>query len=95
MKMKILKRNGLENFNFGKLAINEHFIYVDGSFEFFAIKTNENYAVLINADGEFACARAYKNCLSLSTTGARVFPTFEKAVEFCERENQLDIEYMR
>lgn len=45
--MKTLKENVLENINFDKIARNEHFIYVDGAFEFFAIKVSEDYAVFI------------------------------------------------
>ena len=76
--MKTLNENGLENINFDKIALNEHFIYVDGAFEFFAIKVSDDYAVFINADGKFICAKAFKNCLSI---GAGV--VFSEAVEAC------------
>ena len=44
--MKILKKNGLQNIGFDKLTINEHFIYADGAFEFFAIKVSKDYAAV-------------------------------------------------
>lgn len=81
--MKTIKVNGLENINFDKIAPNEHFIYVDGAFEFFAIKVSEDYAVLINADGNFICAKAFKNCLSIGAGVTSEFPTFDEAVEAC------------
>jgi|GEM_PF-1045920 len=81
--MKTLKKNGLENINFDKIAINEHFIYMGESFEFFAIKVSEDYAVFINADGKFICAKAFKNCLSIGAGVVSEFPTFDKAVEAC------------
>lgn len=84
--MKTIKKDGTKNIDFGSIAINEHFIYNDEPFEFFAIKVNENYAVLINADGKFICAKAYKNCLSLGSIGVFEFSTFDKAVEACEND---------
>lgn len=33
--MKTLNENGLEKINFDNIAINEHFIYIGESFEFF------------------------------------------------------------
>lgn len=81
--MKIIKENGLKNINFDKVAINEHFIYAGGSFEFFAIKVSEDYAVFINADGNFICAKAFKNCLSIGAGIVSEFPTFAEAVEAC------------
>ena len=82
--MKILKKNGWQNIGFDRLTINEHFIYVDGSFEFFAIKVSEDYAVFINGAGEFICAKAFKNCLSIGAGIVSEFPTFAEAVEACE-----------
>lgn len=81
--MKILKKNGLQNIGFDRLTINEHFIYVDGSFEFFAIKVSEDYAVFINGAGEFICAKAFKNFLSIGAGIVSEFPTFAEAVEAC------------
>ena len=81
--MKTLKENGFENINFDKIALNEHFIYVGGSFEFFAIKVSEDYAVFINTDGNFICAKAFKNCLSIGAGIVSEFPTFAEAVEAC------------
>lgn len=81
--MKIIKEDGLKNINFNKVAINEHFIYAGGSFEFFAIKVSEDYAVFINADGNFICAKAFKNCLSIGAGIVSEFPTFAEAVEAC------------
>lgn len=37
--MKTLKENGLENINFDKIAINEHFIYIGESFEFLRLRS--------------------------------------------------------
>lgn len=37
--MKTLNENGLENINFDKIALNEHFIYVDGAFEFLRLRS--------------------------------------------------------
>lgn len=84
--MKTLKKDGTKNIDFDSIAINEHFIYADEPFEFFAIKVNENYAVFINADGLFVCAKAYKNCLSLGAIGVFEFSTFAEAVEACEKD---------
>ena len=84
--MKTLKENGFENINFDKIALNEHFIYVSGSFEFFAIKVSEDYAVFINADGNFICAKAFKNCLSIGAGIVSEFPTFAEAVEACGKD---------
>ncbi len=81
--MKTLKENGLENINFDKIAINEHFIYMGESFEFFAIKVSEDYAVFINADGKFICGKAFKNCLSIGAGIVSEFSTFAEAVEAC------------
>lgn len=81
--MKTLKENGLENINFDKIAINKHFIYIGESFEFFAIKVSDDYAVFINADGKFICAKAFKNCLSIGAGVVSEFPTFAEAVEAC------------
>jgi hypothetical protein len=84
--MKTLKKDGTKNIDFDNIAINEHFIYNDEPFEFFAIKVNENYAVFINADGKFICAKAYKNCLSLGAGGVFEFSTFAEAVEACKND---------
>lgn len=84
--MKTLKKDGTKNINFDSIAINEHFIYNDEPFEFFAIKVNKDCAVFINADGKFICAKAYKNCLSLGSIGCFEFPTFDKAVKACEND---------
>lgn len=84
--MKTLKKDGTKNIDFDSIAINEHFIYNDEPFEFFAIKVNENYAVFINADGKFICAKAYKNCLSIGASGIFEFSTFAEAVEACKND---------
>lgn len=84
--MKTLKKDGTKNINFDSIAINEHFIYNDEPFEFFAIKVNKDYAVFINADGLFVCAKAYKNCLSLGSISVFEFPTFAEAVEACKND---------
>lgn len=84
--MKTLEKNGTKNIDFDGIAINEHFIYVDKPFEFFAIKVNKNYAVFINADGKFICAKAFKNCLSIGAGGVFEFSTFAEAVEACNND---------
>jgi len=38
------KKNGTKNIDFDGIAINEHFIYVDKPFEFFAIIQGKKYA---------------------------------------------------
>ena len=45
---------------------------------------SEDYAVFINADGNFICAKAFKNCLSIGAGIVSEFPTFAEAVEACE-----------
>ena len=81
--MNTIIANGRENINFDKIKLNEHFIYSDCGIELFAIKVSENYAVFINADGKFTCAKAYKNCLTLGPMAVREFSTFDEAVKNC------------
>lgn len=61
---------------FDELPSGGQFVYVDGSFEFFAIKINNDYAALINSIGKFILARKYKNCLSIGSGPVLEYGTF-------------------
>lgn len=74
---------------FDALKDGEQFIYADLPFEFFAIKINNDYAALINADGKFFLGQKYKNCLSTGAGLAREYDSFAEAEEAAEKKPLL------
>ena len=85
--MKTIKENGLNKLSgYDELKKGEQFIYVVGSIEFFAIKVSDEYAVFINNDGRFICAKAFKNCLSIGSGYLVEYQTFKEAVTACNND---------
>lgn len=70
----------------GEINNNEGFIYADasGADIFFGFKLSDEWAALINADGEFFAAKKFKNCLASydSDRFAPYSPNF-KTLEEC------------
>lgn len=63
---------------FDELPSGGQFIYVERSYEFFAIKINNDYAALINSRCKFILAQKYKNCLSIGSGFVYEYDTFEE-----------------
>ncbi|GEM_PF-5538327 len=74
---------------FDALKDGEQFIYADLPFEFFAIKINNDYAALINADGEFFLGKKYANCLLTGGGLARDYDSFAEAEEAAQKKPLL------
>lgn len=86
--MKIIEQKGLNidlRKKFKELKENEHFIYKVCDCECFAIKVSDEYAVFVNADNKFICAKAYKNCLSIGAGIVHEYSTYAEAVEGCKK----------
>lgn len=77
--MKKIKENGLNELKgYEELNNGEKFIYIN-SCEWFAIKFNEEYAVLINGCNKFIVAKRYKNCLSIGSGYVKEYSSYEEA----------------
>lgn len=77
--MKKIKQNRLNELKgYEKLKNGEKFIYIDW-YEWFAVKVNEEYAVLINGYNRFIVAKKYKNCLSIGSGCVTEYPSYEEA----------------
>lgn len=79
IRMKTIKENGLNELKgYKELKNYEQFIYVN-SYEWFAIKVNNEYAILLNGCGKFIIAKAFKNCLSIGARYVIEYDSFDKA----------------
>ena len=77
--MKKIKQNGLNELKgYEELKNGEKFIYIDW-YEWFAVKVNEEYAVLVNGCNKFIVAKKYKNCLSIGSGYVIEYPSYEEA----------------
>lgn len=61
--MITIKDNEMDKYY--NLKKGEQFLYHTCMVDFFAIKFNEDYAILIGGSNKFIIAKAYKNCLSI------------------------------
>lgn len=83
MKFEVIETRGLgELRGYGELTNGTHFIYKDNSFEFFAIKINDKFSALLNADGEFCLAEKYKNCLSIGVLSPKIFKSIDELKKY-------------
>ena len=55
-------------------------------YEWFAIKVNEEYAVLINGCNKFIVAKKYKNCLSIGSGYVIEYSSYEEAKKSITKE---------
>ena len=62
------------------LEKGEQFLYATATAEFFGIKYNDCYAILINCSNEFIIAKVYKNCLSIGSGTILEYSSYYDAV---------------
>lgn len=76
---------------FDKLQNGEQFIYADSSFEFSAIKINNDYAALVNSRGKFILGKKYKNCLSIGSGLVSEYDTLAEIEEAAESKEGIEL----
>lgn len=90
MKFEVIETKGLEELKgYKELTNGMHFVYKDNSFKFFAIKINDKFSALLNADGEFCLAEKYKNCLSIGASSPKVFKSIDELKKYID-ERDID-----
>lgn len=78
-----IKDNEIEKYH--HIKKDEQFLYDTGTAEFFGIKYNDCYAILINCSNEFIIAKVYKNCLSIGSGTILEFSSYYDAVRAIHR----------
>ena len=75
---------------FDELPSGGQFVYVEGSFEFFAIKINNDYAAFIDSMGKFILAEKWKNRLSIGSGPTLEYGTFAEIEKAANEKTSRD-----
>lgn len=75
--MITIKDNEIEKYY--NLKKGEQFLYHTCTVDFFAIKFNQDYAILVSGSNNFIIAKAYKNCLSIGSGFIREYNSYRDA----------------
>lgn len=85
----IIEERTSELKGYEELKEYERFIYVSGSYEFFAFKITERHSIFVNGCGRFIVAEKFKNCLSIwNGAPSMEFKSFDAAEEFIRIKEQ-------
>jgi hypothetical protein len=84
--------NSEEITKFDNLSVNEQFIVDFRSCQFFAVKSSDNFAAIINADNEFVVAQRFINCLSMGW-GRSAYKKYEDCLSAILRYEELKKKY--